>query len=280
MLRKILNLFKGKRQKKIYVLRLSGVIGMSQGGLRRGSGISFDNMRIHIEKAFKDRSTKAVVLQINSPGGSPGQSELIYRYIRSLSVSKKMPVYSFIEDVAASGGYWLACAGEEIYALDTSIIGSIGVVSAGFGFVDLMKKIGVERRVITQGESKMVWDPFSDEKKSDKKIIENIQKDTYHIFQNLVKSSRGKKLNIEEAKLFSGEFWAGVTAKKYGLVDGIGDFYTIMKEKYGDNVEFVFAEKKESMISKMLGLSNRYEIADYIMNKLEEKVAFIRFKIW
>lgn len=280
MLKKILSLFGGKKQKKIYVLRLSGVIGMSQGGLRRGNGISFDNVRIHIEKAFKDRSTKAVVLQINSPGGSPGQSELIYRYIKSLSANKKIPVYSFIEDVAASGGYWLACAGEEIYALDTSIIGSIGVVSAGFGFVDLMKKIGVERRVITQGDSKMVWDPFSDEKKSDKQIIENIQKDTYQIFQNLVKTSRAQKLNIAEAKLFSGEFWAGITAKKFGLVDGIGDFYTIMKEKYGENVDFVFTEKKESMISKMLGLSTNYEIADYVMDRIEEKAAFIRFKIW
>jgi signal peptide peptidase SppA len=280
MLKRIVGLFQGKKKKKIYILRLSGVIGAAPGILRKSSGINFDNVRIHVDKAFKDKSIKALVLQINSPGGSPGQSELIYRYIKSLAITRKVPIYSFVEDVAASGGYWLACAGEEIYALDTSIIGSIGVVSASFGFVDLMKKIGVKRRVITQGESKMVWDPFSAEKESDKKIIEEIQKDTHQVFKNIVKTNRAKKLNIAETKLFSGEFWAGVAARKYGLVDGIGDFYTVMREKYGENIEFVYSEKKESMISKMLGLSKHYEIADYIVEKVEEKLAFIRFKTW
>lgn len=279
MLKKLCSILKSNK-KKIYVLRLSGVIGVGRGGLRKNSGLNLEAIRKDVDKAFKDKTTKAVVLLINSPGGSPGQSELIHRYIKSLSKTHKMPVYSFVEDVAASGGYWLACAGEKIYALDTSILGSIGVVSAGFGFVDLLKKVGVSRRVITQGKSKMVWDPFAAEKDSDKKIIENIQKDTHAAFKKLVKDSRGKKLKIAESKLFSGEFWTGSTSKEYGLVDGIGDFYTVMHEKYGKDLEFVFSDKKESMIGKLLGVSKGQEIVDSVMDAVEEKLAFVRFKIW
>ena len=279
MFKILTKLFKNKK-KKIYVLRLDGVIGMSRGGLRKGSGLNFDSIRKDVDKAFKDRATKAVVLQINSPGGSPGQSEMIARYIKALSETHNIPVFSFVEDVAASGGYWLACIGEEIYALDTSILGSIGVLSAGFGFVDLMKKIGIQRRVITQGKNKMVWDPFSDEKASDKKIIESIQKDTYKIFQTLVSQRRGKRIKISEEKLFSGEFWSGMTAKSYGLIDGIGDYYTVMREKYGKNVDFIFLEKKGSMLGKMLGISSHSDIVDHVIEKIEEKIAFIRFRLW
>lgn len=275
----MLNRLRYRNREKIYVLRLSGAIGMSKRGFQK-SGISFEGIRKDAYKAFEDKMTKAVVLLINSPGGSPGQSELIYRYIRSLSKINSVPVYSFVEDIAASGGYWLACAGQEIYALDTSIVGSIGVVSAGFGFVDLMKKIGIQRRSITQGKSKMIWDPFSEEKESDKKIIESIQKDTYETFKKLVKDSRNEKLNIEEDKLFSGEFWTGTSAKKYGLVDGIGDFYTVMRQKFGEKAEFVFVEKKESMLNKLLGLSVRHDVVEDVIDTIEEKLAFTKFRLW
>jgi signal peptide peptidase SppA len=195
-LKKIINKIK-KPKSKVAVLRLSGVIG-SAGMMKKG--ISLDDLNDDIEKAFELSGVKAVALQINSPGGSPVQSELIYKRIRELSDEKKIPVYSFVEDVAASGGYWLACTGDEIYASESSIVGSIGVISAGFGFVDAIKKLGVERRVYTQGENKSILDPFQKEDPKDIDILMNLQKDVHESFKNLVRSRRDGKIKKKTRK--------------------------------------------------------------------------------
>jgi signal peptide peptidase SppA len=198
----------------ISVLRLGGVIGKVGAGQK---GLTIEGLNEHIEEAFKKSNLSAVCLVINSPGGSPVQSELIAARIMALSKEKDVPVYAFVEDVAASGGYWLACAADEIYASKSSIVGSIGVISAGFGFQDAIKKMGVERRVYTQGLNKSVLDPFLPEKKSDIDILLKLQKNTHNHFINHVKSRRKGRLTQTDEILFNGEFWSGNIAEDFGL---------------------------------------------------------------
>ena len=202
----------GKKTPIIGVLRLSGVIGQ-MGALRRGLNLS--DYAEAINKVFSIRNVKAVVLIINSPGGSPVQSELIAGRIRVLADEKNIPLIAFAEDVAASGGYWLACAADEIFALDASIIGSIGVVSSGFGFVEMIKRLGIERRDHTVGENKSRLDPFSEELADDIDHLKSIQKDIYSGFIAMVESRRGEKLKGEKSLIFSGDFWAGSRAVSY-----------------------------------------------------------------
>lgn len=263
-----------KSKPKVAVLRLSGVIG-SAGMMKKG--LSLEDLNDDIEEAFEVSGLKAVALQINSPGGSPVQSELIYKRIRALSEEKKIPVYSFVEDVAASGGYWLACAGDEIYASDSSIVGSIGVISSGFGFVEAIKKMGIERRVYTQGENKSVLDPFKEENPKDIEILLNLQKDVHEAFKNLVRSRReGKIEKSKEKRLFSGEFWNGVQGKELGLVDEIGDMYSVIQKKYGKKVTFIKISKPKSWIQRKL-TGTSADIADGIANSIAEKMAWGRF---
>ena len=237
----------------VAVLRLSGIIGNVGGAVRRG--LTAASLVRSIERAFSQSNLKAVALQINSPGGSPAQSSLIFKRIRAMAEEKDIPVVAFAEDVAASGGYMLACAADEIFADESSVIGSIGVISAGFGFVDLLEKVGVERRVHTAGKSKSMLDPFQKEKPQDVKRLKDLQGDIYQTFIDLVKSRRGEKLKGVDAKLFTGEFWTGTRALDLGLVDGIGELTAVMQDRYGDKVVFRPIEGRKSWLKDRLGVS-------------------------
>ena len=236
----------------VAVLRFAGVIG-NLGPLRRG--LSLAAVADQIESAFKMRRLHAVVLAINSPGGSPVQAALITRRIRALAEEKDMPVFAFAEDVAASGGYWLACAGDEIYVEESSIVGSIGVVTQGFGFTGLMKRLGVERRLHTSGEHKAILDPFLSEKPQDVERLKEIQEDIHGAFKDLVRKRRAGKLKAPDDELFSGAFWTGRKALEAGLVDGIGDMRSVMREKFGDDVKLRPVAGRRSWLRRRLGLA-------------------------
>jgi serine protease SohB len=220
----------------VTVVRLAGIIG-SLGPFRRG--LSLRGMAGQLERAFKPKRLKAVALAISSPGGSPVQSALIFRRIRQLARKKDVPVLVFIEDVAASGGYWLACAGDEIYADENSIVGSIGVVGGSFGFQEAIKRLGIERRVHTAGENKSVLDPFLPEDPHDVTRLKAIQADVHESFKTLVRSRRGKKLRAPEDQLFNGDFWTGKRAQELGLIDGLGDLRAVVMDRFGSDVRLV-----------------------------------------
>ena len=232
------------------VLRLDGVIG-SMGPLRRG--LTLGAQAEAIEEAFTLGRLKAVALVINSPGGSPVQSALIAKRIRDLAEEHDVKVFAFAEDVAASGGYWLACAADEIYAQDSSIIGSIGVVSSGFGFPELIKKWGIERRVHTAGDQKAILDPFQPEKRADVKRLKELQADIHDDFKQMVVSRRGERLQAGEKNLFNGEFWTGKRALSFGLIDGIGDLRAVMREKFGDQVKIKLISERKPWWKKSSG---------------------------
>ncbi len=221
-----------RRDPLVPVIRLSGVIGAAS-PLRQGLSIS--NLASVLDRAFS-MGGRAVAIQVNSPGGSAVQSRLIFQRIRDLAREKNVRVYMFAEDVAASGGYMIMCAGDEIYADSSSIIGSIGVIYAGFGFVDLIDKIGVERRVHTAGERKMMLDSFQPERPEDVARLKLLQAEIHKDFADLVRDRRGKKIEAAEPNLFTGEFWSGRQALELGLIDGIMDVRTKMRELYGENV--------------------------------------------
>lgn len=218
---------------KIPVLRLSGPIGMAS-PLR--PSMSLATLAGPIERAFNYSKLPAVAVVINSPGGSPTQSNLIFKRLRQLSEEKKKKVYVFCEDVAASGGYFLAVAGDEIYADDSSIVGSIGVIAASFGFVEALNKLGIERRVYTAGENKSILDPFKPAQEVDIERLKSIQLDIHEVFKGVVRSRRGDKLKGPESELFSGAFWVAGKAQELGLIDGITDVRTKMRELFGDKV--------------------------------------------
>ena len=236
----------------VAVLRFDGVIG-NLGPLRRG--LSLAAVADQIETAFKQRRLKAVALAINSPGGSPVQAALIARRIRALAEEKDIPVFAFAEDVAASGGYWLACAADEIYAEESSIVGSIGVVTQGFGFTGLMKRLGVERRLHTSGEHKAILDPFLSEKPEDVERLTEIQEDIHGAFKDLVRERRAGRLKGPDDELFSGAFWTGRRALEAGLIDGIGDMRSVMREKFGDNVKLRPVAGPRPWLRRRLGLA-------------------------
>lgn len=236
----------------VAVIRLTGVIG-AVSPLR--GGIDLASVAGAIEAAFSMRDVKAVALSINSPGGSPVQSSLIYKRIRALATEKNLPVYAFAEDVAASGGYMLACAADEIYADESSIIGSIGVVSAGFGFTGLIDKLGVERRVHTSGESKAMLDPFKPENPDDVARLEALQRDVHENFKGLVRRARGARLVEPSEGLFTGEFWAASGALERGLIDGVGDLRSVMREKFGAEVKLRVTGRKKPFWRRGIGLS-------------------------
>lgn len=237
----------------VAVIRLKGVIAPSSGGMRKT--ISLEGVEPQLKKAFAISSVKAVALVINSPGGSPVQSQLIADRVRQLANKNGVPVMAFCEDAAASGGYWLACAADEIYASPASIIGSIGVVSAGFGFPELLAKIGVERRVYTAGTSKAMLDPFKPEQDADIAHLKSLQVTLHEQFKDYVKSRRGGRLNGGEDEMFSGAFWAGTTALQLGLIDHIGSLYQVLEQKFGSDFKIVSITAK-SGFSLLQGLSS------------------------
>nr|WP_319386118.1 S49 family peptidase [uncultured Roseibium sp.] len=217
----------------IPVVRLQGAIGM-QSPMR--SGLSLASAALPLEKAFSIKKAPAVALIINSPGGSPVQSRLIFKRIRDLAEENEKEVLVFVEDVAASGGYMIAVAGDEVFVDPSSIVGSIGVVAAGFGFTELIKKIGVDRRVYTAGEKKVTLDPFQPEVPDDIAYLKGLQLELHETFIDLVKSRRGDVLS-KDPDLFTGKFWTGRTAVELGLVDAIGDLRGVLKDRFGEKVE-------------------------------------------
>jgi signal peptide peptidase SppA len=232
------------------VVRLSGVIGAVT-PLR--PGMSLAGVARTLERAFATRNAKAVALVINSPGGSPVQSRQIYLRIRQLAAEKKLPVLVFVEDVAASGGYMLACAGDEIFCDPSSILGSIGVVGGTFGFQELIKKIGVERRLYTAGAHKAMLDPFLPENPDDVARVKALQREIHAIFIALVKQSRGDRLKGADDVLFTGEYWAGETSVSLGLADTIGDLRSTLRARYGDKVLTPVIAPATGMLSGLLG---------------------------
>ena len=261
-----------KKKKIIPHIKLSGVIG-NVGKFKQG--IDFSGQEEIISKAFSLKKAPCVAITVNSPGGSPVQSHLIYNFIRQQAKKNKKKVIVFAEDVAASGGYLIACAGDEVYANSSSIIGSIGVIYSSFGFTELIKKIGVERRVHTAGKNKSTLDPFQEEKKEDIERLKNIQLDLHKDFIEVVEKSRGSKLKRNEVELFSGEFWSGRKAKDLGLIDGVGDANQILREKFGENVEIKKFEKSKGWLSKKLSSSN--DQVDQFINLLDEKSVWQRY---
>lgn len=232
------------------VVRLAGVIGAVT-PLR--PGMTLAGLAKTLERAFSFKNAKAVALLINSPGGSPVQSRQIYLRIRQLAVEKKLPVLVFVEDVAASGGYMIACAGDEIFCDPSSILGSIGVVGGSFGLQDAIKKIGIERRLYTAGEHKAMLDPFLPENPDDVARLKAIQRDIHEIFIALVKGSRGARLKGAEDELFTGEYWAGEKSVALGLADAIGDLRATLRARYGEKVLTPVVAPSSGMLSGLLG---------------------------
>lgn len=257
----------------VAVVRLAGVIGSRPSSLR--SGIMASALMQPLERAFSMRGVVAVALAINSPGGAPAQSSIIVKRIRALAAQYEVPVFAFAEDVAASGGYMLACAADEIYADDTSIVGSIGVISAGFGFPELLKRYGIERRVYTAGENKGMLDPFQPEKPDEIAHLTDLQRDVHEAFKELVRARRAGKLKAPESELFNGAFWTGRRAVSLGLVDGIGELTEVMQKRFGEKVRFRPVVARDSWLRRRLGLESR--IADGFLSAIEERLWWARF---
>ena len=262
-----------KKKKIIPHVKLNGVIG-NVGKFKEG--IDFAGQEDILKKAFSIKKALAVAISINSPGGSPVQSHLIHDFIKYQAKKNKKKVIIFTEDVAASGGYLIACAGDEIYANKSSIVGSIGVIYSSFGFKNLIEKIGIQRRVYTAGKNKSTLDPFMEEKQEDIERLKNIQLDLHKDFIKVVEDSRGAKLNKSSGvELFSGEFWSGSKAKELGLIDGIGNADQILREKFGENVVIKKFEKSKGWLSKKLS-SSETQMEQFI-NILEERSIWQRY---
>jgi len=232
------------------VVRLSGVIGAVT-PLR--PGMSLAGVARVLERAFSYRNAKAVALVINSPGGSPVQSRQIYLRIKQLAAEKKLPVLVFVEDVAASGGYMIACAGDEIICDPSSILGSIGVVGGSFGFQEAIKRLGIERRLYTAGAHKAMLDPFLPENPDDVAKLKAIQREIHQIFISLVKESRGARLKGDDDTLFTGEYWAGESSIALGLADSIGDLRSTLRARYGEKVLTPVIAQPTGLLSGFLG---------------------------
>ena len=258
----------------VAVVPLAGVIGAF--GTVRG-GLSLSGLAPTLQRAFSLGGLRAVALAINSPGGSAVQSSLIARRIRSLAAEKEVPVFAFAEDVAASGGYWLATAADEIHADAASIIGSIGVISAGFGFQDLLQRVGIERRVHTAGSRKSMLDPFQPENAEDVSRLEALQRDIHEEFKAQVRERRGARLKAQDEMLFSGEFWSGRRALELGLIDGIGDLRTVMQARFGAKVKLRVVGTRRGWLSRRLGLGSRPDWAGHLIEAIDERALWSRY---
>ncbi len=263
------------KRPKIPVIRFAGVIADTA---FKKQGICHSRFAKVIEKAFGKSGAVAVALAINSPGGSAAQCSLIAGHIRQLAGEKNIPVYAFIEDVAASGGYWLACAADEIHAQEASIVGSVGVISASFGFEDFIEKHGIHRRLHTSGTEKSFLDPFVPERKEDLARLDTIQKDIHGSFRDWVRQRRGDKLKGTDKALFDGQFWTAGPALDKGLIDGVADMRSVMREKFGDEVRFVemTPEKRFSLPFPFSGLESA-GLADEALDALESRALWSRY---
>ncbi|HEX8167704.1 MAG TPA: S49 family peptidase [Beijerinckiaceae bacterium] len=233
------------------VVRLSGVIGAA---VPFRQGLSIAAVAPALERAFSMRDATAVAVVVNSPGGSAAQSHLIFRRIRALAEEKKLPVFAFVEDAGASGGYMIACAGDEIFCDPSSLVGSIGVVSAGFGFEKLIERFGIERRLHTAGSAKAMLDPFRPERPEDVERLKGIQARIHAMFVALVEGRRGERLKGDREALFSGAVWAGAESLELGLVDGLGDLRTVMRERFGEDVRLKpVAVARPGLLARLMG---------------------------
>jgi serine protease SohB len=264
-----------RRGPVVPVVRLSWVIASSS--LLGGRSVSIESVAPLLKRAFDLRGAKAVALSINSPGGSPVQSSLIAQRIRLLAPEKELKVIAFVEDVAASGGYWLACAADEIVVDPHSIVGSIGVISAGFGFQDLLARIGVERRLHTSGERKSMLDPFRPENPDDVERLRRLQAEIHDGFRHWVRERRTGKLNGDEATLFSGEFWTGRRGLELGLADGLGELRTTLQARYGAKVHLPVIAPRRRLLARF-GLGSAVDgIGPTMLAALEERLYWQRF---
>ncbi|OKL42544.1 S49 family peptidase [Pseudovibrio exalbescens] len=279
-LRKLLPGKWGETKPVVPVVRLHGAIGISS-PLR--PGLTLASVAEPLQKAFKVKEAPAVALSINSPGGSPVQSNLIFKRIRALAEEHEKDVLVFVEDVAASGGYMIALAGDDIYVDPSSIVGSIGVVSAGFGFTGLIDKLGVERRVYTAGEKKVTLDPFAPENTDDVEHLKSLQKEIHDVFIDMVKSRRGDVL-ADDPDLFSGLFWTGAKAQALGLVDGINDMRSVVKERYGKDADLKLIDGKRKLFGRLLAqsaippyLGSVSDLPETTLSTIEEKTLWARY---
>lgn len=272
---------------RIPVVRMHGVIAAG-GNSPFKSNLNLSSVASQLKRAFDMKDAPIVAISVNSPGGSPVQSRLIYSRIRELAEEKDKKVVIFVEDVAASGGYMISLAGDEIIVDETSIVGSIGVVAATFGFDKAIKKHGVERRVYTAGKNKVSLDPFQPENAKDVAHIKALQKDIHDVFIEMVKASRGDKLDAK-ADLFNGLYWTGGTAVNLGLVDGLGHMSTVLKERYGEKTELVLMQTKKGLLGRTqpgievnsglsgVGAEFAQTLPDSILNTIDERSIWARF---
>lgn len=271
----------GDKAGNIAILPLHGPI---MAGKRGRQGMNLESLERQIAKAFTVPDLKAVALSINSPGGSPVQSAMIMDRILELAKLTGIPVIAFTEDIAASGGYMIALAADEIIAHPASLVGSIGVIYSGFGFSNVLKKYGVERRIHTAGKSKAFMDPFSVEKKADVDHLKGLQVELFKYFQDLVIERRGKRLKGSKAKVFSGLVWTGQEALKLGVIDGIGDMSTVLKERFGEKVRLVRIAPPKSFMASILGGTSARSAedlslfsADELLNAIEARLHWSRW---
>jgi serine protease SohB len=261
------------------VIRLVGVIGGAPS--LRGGGLTLNAINPALERAFKTGGAKAVALAINCPGGSPVQSALIADRVRALAADKKLPVVAFIEDVGASGGYWLALAGDEIFAEARSIVGSVGVIHAGFGFDEAIARLGVERRVHTAGAKKALLDPFRPQDPEDVARLKGILEEIHAGFKAHVRERRGQRLEASDAELFEGQIWTGQGALALGLIDGLGTLHGVLKARYGDKVRLPQITAARFWWQRRLGIGRRRldagTVVAEVLDSLAERVLWSRY---
>ena len=263
------------------VVRLAGAISAAPSPLR--TALNLPALAGTIDRACAVRGLQAVALQVNSPGGSPVQSALIAGRVRARAKERDVPIFAFIEDIAASGGYWLACAADEIYADRASIVGSIGVISAGFGFHEAIARLGVERRVHTQGRNKAMLDPFREEKTEDVARLEELHRGMHRAFIDHVRDRRGKRLKGDDDALFNGDVWTGERAVELGLIDGLGELRATMRDRFGENVRLPVMGARRGWLRQRLGMTappppfDAAALAGGLAAAVEERALWARF---
>jgi len=261
----------GDRPPVVPVIPLRGVIG-SMGPMRQG--LTLEALAPVLDSAFKVKRAETVALIINSPGGSPVQSAMIAQRIRQLAEENNVRVIAFCEDVAASGGYWLACAADEIVVDENSIVGSIGVISSSFGFTEAIGKLGIERRLYTAGENKSFLDPFLPERAQDVKRLKDVQADMHQSFKEYVTQRRGAKLK-DDPEIFSGAFWTGKRALALGLVDQFGDLRGLMRQRYGKTVKLPVYKRRQGWLARRFGNSEVMQL----VGAVEERLIWDRYRL-
>lgn len=261
------------------VVRLTGVIAPAMGGFAASRGLNLAAVSGALDRAFSIKPAPAVALIVNSPGGSPVQSALIHDRIRELAAEKKKPVIAFVEDVAASGGYWIALAGDEIFADASSIVGSIGVISAGFGFQEAIARLGIERRVHTKGTRKVMLDPFRPEQPEDVERLENLQGEIHRRFIDHVRARRGGRLKEPLPDgIFEGEIFTGARGVEIGLIDGVGHIRTILRARFGDKVRLPVLGGERGWLRRRLGLSAMPGLAaTQVIEAIEHRAGWARY---